>query len=247
MKNKTTGFFFLIIFLLLLPNISAQTYKRGDSIDLKIPFEVNGTLSTNSAYCNISIKYPNESYLATNIEMTNQNNGYFNYTIPYTKTNTIGEHEWLAYCCDTNARCAMGYGSFYITQTGNMQTTSQGIASAVYLMLMLALTIIFLYGGFKFAESEYLWIFGIFSMFLCFIFVVYDVWLGYEFHLNLTGLTGGSGVPEILFYIFMFLLIAGFLISLALLFTKWKKLYKYIKTELRKKKENEELDDWENE
>ena len=50
-------------------------------------------------------------------------------------------------------------------------------------------------------------------------------------------------MPEIIFYIFMFLLVAGLVVSLLLLFTHWKEFARYIKREIKDKdynlKENE--------
>ena len=74
--------------------------------------------------------------------------------------------------------------------------------------------------------------------------MVYDVWLGYEYHRNFTGITD-SGMPEIIFYIFLFLLVAGLAVSALLLFTHWEKLIKIIKREIADGKyatEKDELD-----
>jgi len=238
---KKIMLFLILIFSILLVSSTIEvlgTYKLNENVEL---FQSGAGFS----YCNItSVKYPNSSEALGHVGMTKEDIEY-NYT--FSDAIVVGEYIVNGFCSNDSDSVVWAY-NFVVTPTGVLQTTSQGIASAIYLFLMLVLTGLFLYGGFKLSESEYLWVLGVFSMFLSFIFVVYDVWLGYEFHLNWTGMTGGSGVPEILFYIFMFLLVSGFLVSLALLFTKWKDLYKYIKTEIKKNKdnkENTELDDWE--
>jgi hypothetical protein len=98
--------------------------------------------------------------------------------------------------------------------------------------------------GFRLMDSKYLWILGIFFLFLALLLMVYDVWLGYEYHRNFTGLTDSS-MPETIFYIFMFILVAGLFTSVGLIFLKWKDLYRYIKGEITRSKEEEEFDkDW---
>ena len=74
--------------------------------------------------------------------------------------------------------------------------------------------------------------------------MVYDVWLGYDYHRNFTGATD-SGMQEIIFYIFLFLLIAGLVVSAFLLFTHWEQLVKMIKGEIADRKfklEDDEID-----
>jgi len=233
---------FLVVVCLVLLNVSAivetlGTFKQNEDVELL-------QSGTGLNYCNItSVKYPDSSEALGHVQMTKDGTEY-NYT--FTQTSNIGTYLVNGFCSNGSDSIVWAY-DFEVTPTGVLQTTSQGIGSAIYLILMLFLTGLFLYGGFKFSESEYLWVLGIFSIFLCFIFVVYDVWLAYEYQKNWTGMAL-SGMPETLFYMFLILLVSGFLVSLALLFTKWKKLYKYIKKEIKDKKEEQEMDemdDWE--
>ena len=138
--NKT--FLITIIFVLLaLPLITSQTYQKETIIDLKIPFEVNGSIPSASATCNISIKYPNSSYVVKNENMTNLNNGEFNYTINSTQTTNLGEYEWVAFCCD-GSNCAGGYGGFEVNPTGEKLTTAKGI---IYILLTTFVFLLFLF------------------------------------------------------------------------------------------------------
>lgn len=137
MDNKTL--IIVVGFILLnLPVIFAQTYKQYGSIDLKIPFEVNGSVPSSSAWCNVSIDYPNGSYLKENASMTNRGNGDFNITLNASKINQLGNYEWRAFCCD-NSKCAGGYGNFEVTGTGF--EFSQ--ARSTYYLGLLALLVFF--------------------------------------------------------------------------------------------------------
>ena len=104
-------YFLILGILLVLPLMFAQTYQKETIIDLKIPFEVNGSAASSSATCNISIDYPNGTYFKENVSMTNRDNGDFNITLNTTETIQLGNYEWRAFCCD-GLNCAAGYGSF---------------------------------------------------------------------------------------------------------------------------------------
>ncbi len=114
-KKLLLTFFFII---LALPLILAQTYKQNTELNLKIPFEVNGSTASSSAMCNISIDYPDGSYLKDNATMTNLNNGDFNITLLETELINLGYYDWRMFCCD-GVKCAAGYDSFEITPSGN--------------------------------------------------------------------------------------------------------------------------------
>lgn len=141
---------YLLIFgiLLVLPLIFAQIYQRETVIDLKIPFEVNGSIPSATATCNISINYPNGTYLKENVSMTNRNNGDFNITLNATETVLIGEYEWRAFCCD-GTKCAAGYGIFEITPSGTELSTAQGIIYIIFLLIAFFIFWICIYGSFK--------------------------------------------------------------------------------------------------
>jgi hypothetical protein len=76
-----------------------------------------------------------------------------------------------------------------------------------------------------------------------FLLIVYDVWLGYEFHRNLTGINDGSSMPKIIFYTFLFLLVGGLAVSFILLFKHWKKLRQWFKRSWENMKREREEDD----
>lgn len=221
-----------ILFLLVLPLTFAQTQERDRIFNLKIPFIVNGTVASTSATCNVSIDYPDGIYLKENVSMTNRNNGDFNITLTAAEINQLGTYEWRAFCCD-GSDCAAGYGSFEVTETGHTQETSQAIGSFGFLIMMIAITILLGIIGFKLSETENLWILGIFFLFLMLLFLVFDIYLGYEYRLNFTGADNDSSVIEILFYSFLFLFTTGVAITIVLLFRKWHKIVDWFKAALK--------------
>lgn len=137
----------LILILLVLPLVSS--YKRGEVFNLKVPFEVNGSVPTSVAWCNISIDYPNGTYLKRNISMTNLNNGDFNITLSSTDTYTIGDYDWKAFCCD-GAFCAAGYGSFKMTPSG-VDEINSGESLILFLSIfsIIVIAVLFFIASFK--------------------------------------------------------------------------------------------------
>ena len=140
----------LLLMLLVVPLISAQTYKQNQELDFKVPFEVNGSIPSSDANCNISIKYPDGSYLKRNASMTNLNNGDFNITLSEYNVSKIGEYEWIAFCCDGGSQCASGYSSFEITPSGFGDLTSgQALTLFLSIGVILIMAILFFIFSFK--------------------------------------------------------------------------------------------------
>jgi len=147
MKEKTLIICMLI--LLVLPLVASQTYKRNEKLDLKIPFEVNGTIASVNADCNISIDYPNGDYLKENATMTNRNNGDFNITLNESEINKLGEYNWRAFCCD-DLGCAAGYGNFIITESGADKISSgEGITLFISISSIIIIAMLLFIFSFK--------------------------------------------------------------------------------------------------
>lgn len=195
----------------------------------------------NCTYLNFtSVIAPNTTRLLENAEAEKSGTEY-NYT--FCDTASAGEYI-VNSIGDIDGVDTIKSYTFLVSNLGITQTTSQAIGSAVFILIILALTVFFMILGINLAKSAYLWIMGIFFMFLSAILLVYDTWLLYQYHLLLTGLPA-SHTPEIIFYIFLMIVGAGLLSSLALLFTHWKKIFKYIKSEIKRKEDNyEDVEDW---
>lgn len=170
--------FLILGILLVLPLVFSQTYQKETVIDLTVPFEVNGSVASSAATCNVSINYPNGTYLKENASMTNRNNGDFNITLNASKIIPFGEYEWRVFCCD-GTNCAVGYGTFEVTPTGNKITSGQGFASIGLIIAIILLSGLFAFFGFKLAETEKLFPIALFFMLISLILGVYTIHLGY--------------------------------------------------------------------
>jgi len=208
--------------------------KQGECITLK-------QTCASCSYLNFSVIYPNSSIAISEAEGVSSGGALWTYE--FCNTETLGRYDVVGHGDLDGTDTGFSSLYFYVTPTGVLQTTSQGINSAVFLFLMLGLTGILGFLGFKFLNNDYLWVLGLFFIFLMFIFIIYDVWLGYEFHRTLTGINDGSSIPEILFWMFMFILVSGLITCGILLFKYWKK----VKEWFIKAKEDYEYDRQEDE
>ncbi len=142
-------YFLTLALLLVLPLIFAQTYEQNTDLDLRIPFEVNGSSADGTALCNISIDYPDSSNLFENESMTNIGSGRFNISILSSQSNQLGEYEWVAFCCE-GSDCAAGYGIFEVTPSGSDAINSgEGISLSLAIFSILIIAILFFITSFK--------------------------------------------------------------------------------------------------
>lgn len=235
----------IILGIFLITLVSASCPDGDDCIggtEINSAIDIYQTCN-NCTYCNFTqIKYPNKTTFLSNIEAT-QDETYFSYNILGGNNTELGEY---TYCYDCGNALEKETGCLYylVTTTGFSQSTSQGIGSAIFLILMVILMFTFGVLGFRLFTTENLWVLGVFFEFLAVLLLVYNTWLGYEYHRLFTGLPNSS-IPEVIFYIFLLILVLGLLVSLALLFLNWKKVFKYIKNEIKRKQgDNKDVEDW---
>jgi len=169
-----------IMAILLISSAYALNFEKSTEVDLKIPCENDGKPCSSSATCNITIKYPNSSFLIEYKEMTNQNNGDFNITLNENQTNVLGEYAYSVYCSDGGYHGAY-HSNYMITPTGQEINTGQGITTIGLILAMILLSFVFAFFGHKFSESERLFPIALFFMLISLILGVYVIQLGYIF------------------------------------------------------------------
>jgi len=228
----------IIIFgMFMISMVSAMeslgTFKQGEEIRIS-------QVCNDATYITISsITYPNSTTSIDNFNMTYFGSGEFYYD--FDSSSELGKYDVRG----ISDGCENTFATYFdITPLGISQTTSQGIGSFGYLILMITLMFVFGYISFKFFNTENWWIMGIFFGFMSLIFLVYNSWLGYSYHKAVTGLPT-SNMPETFFYMLLILLIVGSLTCLALLFRHWRKIFKYMKKEIKRKEPNDsDFEDW---
>ena len=223
-----------------MPLIFGQlTFERNQDITLALPCSFNGTFCDDTAVCLISIQYPNGTLQLNNLTMSNTGNGLP--SIDVNDSEVLGEHT-IFYACTQDAISDSATLPMFITETGHTQDTSQAIGSLGFLIMIIAITIFIGILGFKLSETENLWVLGIFFLFLFVLFLVFDIYLGYEYRLNYTGANNDSTMIQMLFYGFLFLFTTGIAITIVMLFRKWHKIVDWFKAAL--KNDSEPDDDY---
>lgn len=167
-----------LFLLLILTCVSAQDY-----LPHKLNTGLNLVVSSNNATaCNISsIQYSDGSVKLTSYEMAKSYQD-FNYSIASGNFSSLGDICFGVTCTD-GVNIEVGSICRTVTPNGVVQSTAQGTASLGFLILMLALTGLFGWMGFKFSESDKLWVFFIFFLHFSHIIVNYQTL--FPFHLVL--------------------------------------------------------------
>ena len=169
---------FLLVLILSISFItSITTYPQTKELDLKVPFEVNGTIPTANAQCNISIKYPNSTYVRNqNMTMSNIGNGEFNITLTDSETKDLGEYSWVAFCCDINSQCAAGYDSYEITPSGSDALSSgEGLSLNVAILSIMVIGILLFISCLKAEKIGTKIVFGGMSIISFFIVIMFTL------------------------------------------------------------------------
>lgn len=244
--KKRIFFLVMISFLILFSSLisagfgcddgeSVGTFKKNTWIDLT-------QTCSNCSYNNItSFQYPNGTKIILSPEQNMTQTASTDYLFhTYNHTSVLGNYKFFGYGDENGIKTAWDC-SYSITRTGYKQSTGESIAAFAYIILMLFITGILIYGGFKLSETDELWILSIFFFFLVFVFLIYIVWLAYEYQLKYVGAAASTGMPEVLFYMLLFLICAGFMVAAVLLFKKIPKVVKHFKL----KKESGQ-DSWDN-
>lgn len=145
---------FFLIALIVLPIISADIVNTESSLG---PFAINTDVEliqicSNATSicdsCNItSVKYQNSTIIVSDVAMTNRTND-FNYSIGSTDINTIGIYSVDGFCNSGNQVGVWTY-TFEVTNTGDKLSTSSGIIYLVFLLGILFVWGLCLWGAIK--------------------------------------------------------------------------------------------------
>jgi len=157
-----------IMAILLISSAYALNFEKSTEVDLKIPCENDGKPCSSSATCNITIKYPNSTFLINFVEMTNQNNGDFNITLNENQTNVLGEYAYSVYCSDGGYHGA-AHETYIITPTGGeLDKTKTDNYTIAVIIFIIGLVGLFAYLSFNLREEH----FALSVFFLLAIFIV---------------------------------------------------------------------------
>lgn len=138
---KRISLFLILILLIIVPTVSAEfVYKKDTSFSLNVPCSNNDQACSVSATCNITIFSPTNILLVDNQEMTNSG-VYFNFSVPKEQSTNIGEHETVMFCVDGSENEFTTF-PFWITPSGTIPNSTQGVLYGVGFIVILLLFIV---------------------------------------------------------------------------------------------------------
>ena len=115
------------------------TFKQWDTVDIKLPCSYKGANCALAAVCNISVTFPNGTFMVENQPMTNTGNGMPNYTLP--TSGVIGEHNYKQTCTQSGLS-ADDSGVITITTTGIGSNNKIPIFLLIFAVVLLIFGII---------------------------------------------------------------------------------------------------------
>lgn len=219
-KKKALIFVFMFICLFsILQFASAETYKQGQTIDLKI-----SCIHTNCSNTqNITIVAPNSSILIDNVETT-LSNGFLNIT--FNNTNALGDYSYFL---------SPDYydGTFDVTPTGYNSTTAQSLAYSF--LLIFSIILMCLAWTFAFViDGKHEWTMGgdlvqvnfnnyfkLGLFFMGYLFAIFSSFLAWQVSSNVLLIDTGSTIFSFLFNTLWVLLFPIIILILILGLIKW--------------------------
>lgn len=133
----------LAIFL-ILPLVSAIepafNVPRGENYSLKFSCNIDGSMCTNDADCNITIDYPNSTFLLKDTQASMIKNAEFLYNLTKNNTRIPGEHRLKIDCIDGNLNGTSTI--FYQVNAAGIRSTEERtntISRSVYFIFIIGI------------------------------------------------------------------------------------------------------------
>jgi len=148
------GGFLLVLLLILIPVVSASTafyVPQNSNYSIRFGCELDNTICTDSALCNVSIYFSNSTPVIRNNVASNIGNGEFQKNITYNLTSQTGEYKLKMDCYDAGVNGSSTV--FYeVNPSGirSSQDRTDTISRSIYFMLIIA---ILLFLAFLFVNS----------------------------------------------------------------------------------------------
>lgn len=165
---------FSIIFSITLVSSQDFTFKLNDPANFTIPCTLNGFPCSDSATCNLTVRFLNNSYKINNQLMNSVGNGDFTSDVNFTSLQSL---TYKVFCMESGENDT-ATGDILITPTGRTFSAGQGTTAIGIMFGALAVSFLFLIIGFKLEGNPS-------TMALGFVFVIFSIILGiYSLHLG---------------------------------------------------------------
>lgn len=214
----------LLLLLFVIPLTSAITSEFVFEKDTQpeLPFTCTDSftgLPCSSAYsCNVTIKYPNGTFLIDNIEMTHSGQTY---SIGLDNLSVNGFYSYSGYCSNTTNGGSSDDLAFQVTQTGKVFSESQGVTGLGILGGVVLLSGLFMFLGFRLSDNPKLLPLTLVFVFIALALALYSLQLGFAFSVDILEYDSLSSLQSTIFLTVLFLVIGIAIISFILMTTSF--------------------------
>lgn len=209
--KKTLILFVFIIFLISFIPAQSFYFELNESINYRFRcFDTDNNYCSSGTQLLVSIEDPEGINSIDNSSMT-YNPTYFNHTLP---TDKIGDYDVLIVSPSYNG--TVSEFTYSVNPLGRVQTTAQGINSAIFLVIIVAFTLVFLGLSFKLTQYPELRVLNLFFIGFTMIFFIYSLHLGYLYMLNLAVFT--TDAIRIIYFVASIFIVTGVFVSMVVYF-----------------------------
>ncbi len=168
---------FSIIISITLVVSQDFTFELDNEGNFTMPCALNGFPCTDSASCNLIIRFQNNSYKVNNQSMSNAGNGDFTLAVNFT---TLEPLTYKVFC-KQGVENGTETGNILITPTGRTFTEGQGTTAVGIMFGVLAVSFLFLIIGVSLEKNPKTMALGFFFVIFSIIFAIYSLHLGYVY------------------------------------------------------------------
>ena len=175
-NRKFLGMTIVLSIILSLNLVISQDFifKFDEPSNFTIPCTLNGFPCSDSASCNLTIRFVNNTYKVNNKLMSGTGNGDFTLGVNFTSLQPL---TYKVFCIESGENDT-AVGNILVTPTGRTFDEGQGTTAIGIMFGALAVSFLFLIIGFKLENNPS-------TMALGFVFVIFSIILGiYSLHLG---------------------------------------------------------------
>lgn len=224
--NLKLFFLFLIPCYLLAFGCAADpafVVKQDSQYNLTVSCSLNEYICPSTTLCNLTSVSPNSQILINAKPMTNDGAGNLLYSILPNQTHNLGEYHATVYCNDPTSQFnSTSTFVYFISQTGTIPSTSQGI---IYLAILIISVIIFLLTVFAavsmpfrnqvneegIIKINYFKYIKLILFFIAYLMLIWLTWLAWNISTAFFYVDAGTGIFSSINYVLLVLIFPIFI------------------------------------
>ena len=205
-KFKIIGLIFSIFLLSFVSAVEPEFIFEKDK-DAILVFSCNdgttGERCNTNFNCNININYPNGTSLANNSLTTRVGNGL--YTLPLENLTVNGFYVYSGVCSDGSNNGTSSDLFFRVTESGQIFSEGQGLASLGIIISIMALSFFFLIFGYKFTNNPKTYPLALLFVVVSIFLGLYTLQLGLQYSVDILEYEGLSDLQSTMYISILYL------------------------------------------